>query len=183
MVGRLAALQGRQASERHGMDVRQDLAQLPGDPAPGLFVGRIAQQLARDRRAVDAAHDEGLAQPVRIGELEQHLGRPHAGPVGRPQHAELGGAVERRRRPVGLARGAGRIAPQDQPVARAILQHGIEAPGLARGAARFAAQAVEADRLAEVPAGGVGQDGGDRVGLWSCVNGHSPDCGTGPAAW
>ena len=31
--------------------------------------------------------------------------------------------------------------------------------------------------------GGTGQHAGHLLGFGGCVNGHSPDCGTGPAAW
>ena len=103
LVGRLAMGERRQASRVDGVDARHDLAELARDLAARLRVGRIAQQLAGDRRAADAAHDEGLAQPVRGRELEQHLGRAHARLEGGAQDAELGRAVERgasvRRRP------------------------------------------------------------------------------------
>ena len=96
--------QRRQVAKVDGMDARQDLAELARDHRPRLLVGRIAQELARDRRAVDALHDEAFAQPILRGELEQHLRRPHAAFVGGGQHAKLGGAVQcRARAGAGLA--------------------------------------------------------------------------------
>ena len=55
---------GGRSRELDGMDARQDLAELARDHRPRLRVGRIAQELARDRRAVDALHDEAFAQPI-----------------------------------------------------------------------------------------------------------------------
>jgi hypothetical protein len=46
------------------VDARQDLAELTRDQRPRRGVGRIAQKLASDRRAADAAHDEAVAQAV-----------------------------------------------------------------------------------------------------------------------
>jgi hypothetical protein len=174
--------QRRQVREPDGMDARQDLAELARDHRPRLLVGRIAQELARDRRAGDAPHHEAFPQPVLGAELEQHLRRPHAAFVGGGQHAKLGGAVQRRGRGgAGLARRR-RIATQNQAVALAVHHH-IEAPGLARGAARFPLEPLDRSRPPEMPAGRAGEGGCDLIGFGGCVNGHSPDCGTGPGAW
>jgi len=176
-------LGGRQRFDVDGVDAGHDLAELARDLLARRGVGRITQQLARDRDARDAAHDIGLAQAVLRCELEQHFRRAHAALPGRPQHAELGGAVERGR-PLALAfAGARRIAAQDQRVSLAV-DHGIEAPGLARGAARFAGETFDRGASAEMPAGGARQHGGDLVRFASPdVNGHSRDCGTAPVAW
>ena len=74
------------------------------------------------------------------------------GPVGGSQHAKFGGAVQSRGRAgAGLARRR-RIAAQDQAMAFAV-DHRIETPGLARGAARFPREPLDRGRSGEMPAG------------------------------
>jgi 3-hydroxybutyryl-CoA dehydratase len=140
-----------------------------------LGIGRIAQQLAGDRRAADPAHHEGLAQPVGRRELEQHFRRPRTRPEGGAQHGKFGRPIQRGRA-FALALGLPdrRIAPQDQPVP--FTGHeGIEAPGLARGAARFTAQAFDRRGRPEVARRRRSEAGGDQIALIAHANGHS--CG------
>ena len=62
------------------MDARHDLAELARDLLARVGIGRIAQQLAGDGDAADPAHDEGLAETVFRGKLEQHFRRADAAP-------------------------------------------------------------------------------------------------------
>ena len=159
------------------MEARQDLAELACDSFARGGIGWVAQQLARDRRAADPAHDEAFAQPVVGAEFEPHLRRAHARLEGCAQDAKLGAAGDRCG-PVDLGPGSGspegrRIAAQDQFVA-GILHDGIEAPGLPRGAPGFAAELLDDGVAAEMAAGRPGQDGGDTFRFGWLVNGHSP---------
>ena len=175
LVGRLAAGERRQSNDVDRMNARRDLAELGCDPRPCLGVGRIAQQLARDRGAADAAHHEGVAQTVFGGEFEQDLRRAHAALEGRAQDTEFGRAIERRAAGLLAARDRRRVAAQDQLLTCAGCD-GVEAPGLARGAARFTAKVFNAHSRAEVTAAGGGKSSGNDLA-------HPADCGIGSGAW
>ena len=173
MVGGFATHEARQGGGIGRMDARQDLAELGCDFAARRLVGRVAQQLAGDGDAADAAHHIGLAQGVLGRQLEQGFGRAHAGRMGGLQHAELGGTVDGDGTlAIGLALGR-RIAAQDQRVAFAVDQR-VETPGLARGAAGLATQTFDCGGGAEMAAGRFGEHAGDVFGFGRHVNGHLP---------
>ena len=175
LVSGLAAGERRQTGGVDRVNARHDLAELARDLRARPGIGIVPQELARDRGAADAAHHEGLAQPVVGGELEQHFRRAHAALEGGPQDAEFGGAIERGGARLFAAANGRRIAAQDQRVAMTTHDR-IEAPGLARGAARFAAKVFDARGSAEVTAAGSSKSSGDDLA-------HSPDCGIGLGAW
>jgi len=103
--------------------------------------------------------------------------------VGGAQHAIFGRPVERNRTPaldLALAR---RVASQDQLHVRAVEKR-VEAPGLARRAARQAPQILDRDGSAEIALAGLCQRRGDGLRfLIGGMNDHSADCGTAPRAW
>ena len=175
LVGRLTAGERRHSRDVDRVNARRDLPELGGDPCPCVGIGRIAQQLARDRGAADAAHHEGFAQPVFGGEFEQDLRCAHAAREGRAQDTELRRAIERRAAGLLAAGHRRRVAAQDQLVTCAGCD-GVEAPGLARGAARFAAKIFNARRRAQMAAARGSKSSGNDLA-------HSPDCGIGFAAW
>ena len=187
VVGGLAMGQRRQVREyrRHGCAPGSRRAG-PRSSSRAFVIGRIAQELAGDRRAADPAHDEGLAQPVLRRELEQHFAARARPPCGRRRSTRnsvarsSAVARSRARRPCRRRR---RIAAQDQAVALAVRRrHRSSRSGARRRPIRArAARSWPARRNAgrpRRPGAAATLSASDRH-----VNGHSPDCGTGPAAW
>ncbi len=162
----------RQGPDVDGMDARQDLAELAGDPLAGAGVGRVAQELARDRGAADAAHDDRPrpARPRAASSNSTSGARTPACKAARKTRNSVArsSAAERSRFASALAR---RIAAQDQLVALAADQR-IEAPGLARGAAEFAGETFDRGAAGEMPAGGDRQHGGHLIGFAARGSGH-----------
>jgi hypothetical protein len=143
----------RRQRDRVGSDrveTGEDLAALARQVRPSRGVGVVAQDLARDRLALDPVHHEAGAESVPGLEERPHGWHRHTGRPGRSQHLELG-------RPVGYPLVGGGIPPQHERQVLAVGGDGIERPRLAGRPTRQAQQALDADRRTEVASDDRGQ--------------------------
>ena len=151
---------------RDAVERRQGRRDRPRGCAPRSRRAGARSSCARRRRADRAAAcgrsamppirrmTKASPRPSAGAELEQHFRRADAAAWNAarstPNSVARSSEVERSRSL--LAADGRRIAAQDQLVALAA-DDGVEAPGLARGAARFASQSLDRRRPAEVPRG------------------------------
>src|SRR5690554_1319629 len=112
---------------------------LCGESGPRRGMGVVAQDPAWDRLTLDVVHDESVAETVAGIEQPDDLGDRHPGAVGGPQHLVLGGTFR-------LTRPGPGVAPQDQPLCRAVGAR-FEGPRLTR---RTPGNAPQARHLALV---------------------------------
>ena len=82
-----------EGGQRDRVDRRRDLGALLGHPGSCDRVFVVAQQLARDRLAVDTRHDEPGAEVVLVVEEEPDLGDRDAARGGGAEELVLGGSI------------------------------------------------------------------------------------------
>jgi hypothetical protein len=110
---------------------------------PAASSPHCAQDLACNGLALDALHHEAGAEPVVRLEEEPHLRDRDAAGVGRLEQRVLDAAVRLAAVPAG-------VAPQHEPVPRAVIGDGVERPALSRRPAREAPEPVDLEGTAGV---------------------------------